>query len=67
VNHRIFERTLRPLVFRRACLFECHYILNLAKLALLGLDVRALLASIELDGLLPLNLLVGSFVDGHLV
>ncbi|KAF9020081.1 hypothetical protein BDP27DRAFT_1250535 [Rhodocollybia butyracea] len=22
VNHRIFERTLRPLVFRRACLFE---------------------------------------------
>src|ERR1700761_2371839 len=23
VNHRIFERTLRPLVFRWACLFEC--------------------------------------------
>jgi hypothetical protein len=23
VNHRDFERTLRPLVFRRACLFEC--------------------------------------------
>ncbi|KAE9362521.1 hypothetical protein N431DRAFT_358623 [Stipitochalara longipes BDJ] len=25
VNHRIFERTLRPLVFRGACLFERHY------------------------------------------
>ena len=25
VSHRIFERTLRPLVFRRACLFERHY------------------------------------------
>ncbi|KAH8742233.1 hypothetical protein F5883DRAFT_442709 [Diaporthe sp. PMI_573] len=25
VNHRIFERTLRPLVFRRACLFERHF------------------------------------------
>jgi hypothetical protein len=24
VNHRIFERTLRPLVFLRACLFERH-------------------------------------------
>jgi len=24
VNHRIFERTLRLLVFREACLFECH-------------------------------------------
>ena len=24
VSHRIFERILRPLVFRRACLFECH-------------------------------------------
>jgi hypothetical protein len=23
VNHRDFERTLRPPVFRRACLFEC--------------------------------------------
>ena len=22
MNHRVFERTLRPLVFRRACLFE---------------------------------------------
>ncbi|ETW78288.1 hypothetical protein HETIRDRAFT_55694, partial [Heterobasidion irregulare TC 32-1] len=28
VNHRIFERTLRPLVFRRARLFECREILN---------------------------------------
>jgi hypothetical protein len=28
VNHRIFERTLRSLVFRGACLFECHEILN---------------------------------------
>jgi hypothetical protein len=25
VNHRIFERTLRPVVFRGACLFERHY------------------------------------------
>jgi len=24
VNHRIFERTLRPLAFRGACLFERH-------------------------------------------
>jgi hypothetical protein len=24
VNHRIFERTLRPLVFHGACLFERH-------------------------------------------
>lgn len=28
VNHRIFERTLHSLVFRRVCLFECHEILN---------------------------------------
>ena len=25
MNHRIFERTLRPLVFWRACLFERHF------------------------------------------
>ena len=25
MNHRIFERTLRPSVFRGACLFERHY------------------------------------------
>jgi hypothetical protein len=25
VNHRIFERTLRPSVFRGACLFERHF------------------------------------------
>ena len=25
MNHRIFERTLRPLVFRGACLFERHF------------------------------------------
>ena len=24
MNHRIFERTLRPVVFRGACLFERH-------------------------------------------
>ena len=29
MNHRIFERTLRSLVFRGACLFECHGIINL--------------------------------------
>jgi hypothetical protein len=28
VNHRIFERTLRPLVFLRACLFERHLTLQ---------------------------------------
>ena len=28
VNHWIFECTLRSLVFRGACLFECHWILN---------------------------------------
>src|SRR5690242_21860215 len=32
VNHRIFERTLRPLVFHGACLFERHLYLQ----ALLG-------------------------------
>ena len=26
VNHRIFERTLRSMAIRRACLFECHEI-----------------------------------------
>ena len=25
MSHRIFERTLRPVVFRRACLFERHF------------------------------------------
>ncbi|KAF1343444.1 hypothetical protein EJ07DRAFT_149511, partial [Lizonia empirigonia] len=30
VNHRIFERTLRPLVFHGACLFERHYAVHLA-------------------------------------
>ena len=33
MNHRIFERTLRSLVFRGACLFECHVILNLQAFA----------------------------------
>jgi hypothetical protein len=28
VNHRIFERTLRPVVFHRACLFERHFSLK---------------------------------------
>ena len=28
MNHRIFERTLRPVVFRRACLFERHFSLK---------------------------------------
>ncbi len=28
MNHRIFERTLHSLVFRRVCLFECHETLN---------------------------------------
>ncbi|KUJ06145.1 hypothetical protein LY89DRAFT_603779 [Mollisia scopiformis] len=36
VNHRIFERTLRPVVFRRACLFERHY--NHSSLAWLTSD-----------------------------
>src|SRR5258708_37181355 len=40
VNHRIFERILRSLVFRGACLFECH--LNFSqprRLFECGLDV----------------------------
>nr|WP_208892306.1 hypothetical protein [Vibrio anguillarum] len=28
MNHRIFERTLRPLVFQGACLFERHFLLK---------------------------------------
>ena len=28
VNHRIFERILRPLVFQWACLFERHFLLK---------------------------------------
>ena len=39
MNHRIFERTLRPLVFRRARLFECHVNLNSTALRLLELDL----------------------------
>ena len=38
MNHRIFERTLRPMVFRRACLFERHY----TPQALLGIGRRPL-------------------------
>ncbi|KAL2201598.1 hypothetical protein CC79DRAFT_1345615 [Sarocladium strictum] len=38
VNHRIFERTLRPLVFHGACLFERH------------LHPQALLAQLRLRG-----------------
>ena len=46
MNQRIFERTLRSLVFRGACLFECHGILNphilvmLVRLGLGGLLAR---------------------------
>lgn len=36
MNHRIFERTLRSLVFRGACLFEYHGILNLQYFFLKG-------------------------------
>lgn len=28
VNHRIFERTLHPVVFHRVCLFERHFLLK---------------------------------------
>lgn len=28
MNHRIFERTLHPLVFQRVCLFERHFSLK---------------------------------------
>lgn len=44
VNHRIFERTLRSMAIRRACLFECHEIshpkrfLNVKRLGGWGLD-----------------------------
>lgn len=39
MNHRIFERTLRPLAFRGACLFERHF----NPQALLGIGRRLLL------------------------
>ena len=32
MNHRIFERTLRPLVFQGACLFERHFPLKRLRL-----------------------------------
>jgi hypothetical protein len=54
VNHRIFERTLRSLVFRGACLFECHEIINLSgffmsqeRLGLWGLLVLAISSSLN--------------------
>lgn len=34
MNHRIFERTLRPLVFQGACLFERHFSLKPSGLVL---------------------------------
>ena len=40
MNHRIFERTLRPLVFWGACLFERHY--NPQALLGIGLALRGL-------------------------
>ena len=40
MNHRIFERTLRPLVFRGACLFERHYT-NQALLGIRSLRPRS--------------------------
>ena len=40
MNHRIFERTLRPLAFLRACLFERHLtlqaLLDVGRLSRLG-------------------------------
>ena len=40
MNHRIFERTLRSLVFRGARLFECREALKLvALLSTVGLDM----------------------------
>ena len=58
MNHRIFERTLRPLVFRRACLFECHYILNFNNfLYYWSLDVEVFCAGIS-DVRLLSNVLV---------
>jgi hypothetical protein len=41
VNHRIFERTLRPLVSRGACLFERHFTTQ----AWLGVGRRPLLGT----------------------
>ena len=46
MNHRIFERTLRPLVFRGACLFERHY----NPQALLGIGRRRLPARLKVSG-----------------
>ena len=45
MNHRIFERTLRSLVFRGACLFECLEIINPLRF-LIGV-------ALEFGGLLP--------------
>ena len=58
MNHRIFERTLRSLVFRGACLFECHEILNPLCFCELqgGLDLGD---CVGLVGRLPLNALAG--------
>ena len=46
MNHRIFERTLRPLVFRRARLFECHVHLNPSAFWLTWIGFGSLLALI---------------------
>ena len=48
MNHRIFERTLRSLVFRGARLFECHGILNLHNFFVIeGLDLEVVLALVS--------------------
>ena len=42
MNHRVLERTLRPVVFRRACLFERRFILLIDGLSLRGPPGRRL-------------------------
>ena len=64
MNHRIFERTLRPLVFRGAHPFECRENLNLLGFLLDtegGLDFGGLCWRLSLfESQLLLNELAGS-------
>ena len=58
VNHRIFERTLRPLVFQGACLFERHFLLKP-----LGLVVSDTLSRVNLKMLAIWLLLAEALVQ----
>jgi hypothetical protein len=57
VNHRIFERILRSLVFRGACLFECRELPQPLPLRGAGLDLDAA-ASLDSTARLEMHQLV---------